>query len=335
MPADGRDHQGGAIVMRQFGGPDVLHFETAPLVALQPDEIRLRSIASAINHSDLEIRAGNWRIRRPDPFPYTPGLEVAGEVVEVGSTVSDFRVGDRAITMMQGLGGVRARRPGGYAEYVVVGASAAAAIAADIDPLAMAALGLASVTAFVGLQKIGYLANRRIAVTGAAGGVGSAGVAIARALGAEVIGIVSRAQHADHVRSLGAVETLTAQDIANGALGPETIDGLLDSVAGEAFGTYVAALRPGGVLSLVGAVAGSDVAFDAYRLVEVTLTGYSTENLDGPSLRQAVGAISDWLRRGAIVAPSRTLFPLREAAAAHSALEQHRVHGRVLLVPER
>jgi NADPH:quinone reductase len=167
MPADDRDREDGAIVMRQYGGPDVLHFETVPLAALQPDEIRLRSVASAVNHSDLEIRAGNWPIRRPDPFPYTPGLEVVGEVVEVGSAVSDFRVGDRAITMMQGLGGVRAHRPGGYAQYVVVGASAAAAVAADIDPLAMAALGLASVTAFVGLQKIGDLANRRIAVTGA------------------------------------------------------------------------------------------------------------------------------------------------------------------------
>jgi NADPH2:quinone reductase len=334
MPADDRDQQGGAIVMRQFGRPDVLQFETVPLVALQPDEIRPRSIASAINHSDLEIRAGKWRIRRPDPFPYTPGLEVVGEVVEVGSAVSDFRVGGRAISMMQGLGGVRAHRPGGYAEYVVVGASAAAPVASDTDPLAMAALGLAGVTAFVGLQKIGDLAGRRIAVTGAAGGVGSAGVAIAKAQGAEVIGIVSRAQHADYVRSLGAVETMTAQDIADGALGSDTIDGLLDTVAGTAFGAYVTALRPG-VLSLVGAVGGSDVSFDAFRLVEVTLTGYSTENLDGPSLRQAINAISEWLRSGAIVAPARTLFPLREAAAAHGALEQHRLQGRVLLVPDR
>jgi NADPH2:quinone reductase len=265
--------------MRQYGGPDVLHFETVPLAALQPDEIGLRSIASAINHSDLEIRAGNWPIRRPQPFPYTPGLEVIGEVVEVGSDVSAFRVGDRAMTMMQGLGGVRAHRPGGYAEYVVVGASAAVTVAADADPLAMAALGLASVTVFVGLQKIGDLANRRIAVTGAAGGVGSAAVAIAKAQGAEVIGIISRAQHAEYVRSLGAVETLTAQDIANGALGSETIDGLLDTVAGKSFAAYVTALRPGGVLSLVGAVGGSDVSFDAFRLVEVTLTGYSTEKV--------------------------------------------------------
>jgi len=302
-----------------------------PLAALQPDEIRLRSIASAINHSDLEIRAGNWPIRRAEPFPYAPGLEVVGEV----AGVSAFRVGDRAITMMQGLGGVRALRPGGYAENVVVGASAAATVAANADPLAMAALGLASVTAFVGLQKIGGLANRRIAVTGAAGGVGSAGVAIAKAQGAEVIGIVSRAQHAEYVRSLGAVETLTAQDIANGALGSETIDGLLDTVAGKSFAAYVTALRPGGVLSLVGAVGGSDVSFDAFRLVDVTLTGYSTESLDGPSLQHAIDAISEWLRSGVIVAPSRTLFALREAAAAHTALEQPRMQGRVLLVPER
>jgi NADPH:quinone reductase-like Zn-dependent oxidoreductase len=89
MAADDHDRRGGSIVMRRYGGPDVLQFETVPLTALLPDEIRLRSIASAINHSDLEIRAGNWPIRRREPFPYTPGLEVVGEVVEVGSGVSE------------------------------------------------------------------------------------------------------------------------------------------------------------------------------------------------------------------------------------------------------
>ena len=140
--------------MRQYGGPDVLRLERLPLAALRPDEIRVRSIASAVNHSDLEIRAGNWPILRADPFPYTPGLEVLGEVVEIGADVLEVRVGDRVITMMQGLGGVRAQRPGGYAEYVVVEASAVAAIDGDIDPIDMAALGLASVTAFEGLRRI-------------------------------------------------------------------------------------------------------------------------------------------------------------------------------------
>src|SRR6516165_8487531 len=329
------NRQGAAIVMRQYGGPSVLQPEIVSQPSLRPDEIRIRTIASAVNHSDLEIRAGNWPILKPNPFPYTPGLEVVGEVAEVGANISDVRVGDRVITMMQGLGGVRPLRPGGYAEYVVVPASAVAAFARDVDPLEMAALGLASVTAFEAVHKIGDLSNRRIAVTGAAGGVGSAAVAIAKAQGAEVIGIVSRAQHADYVRSLGAIEIMTARDVANGALGSETIDGLLDTVAGAGFAAYVNALRPGGALSLVGAVGGSDVSFDAFRLVEVTLTGYSTESLDGPSLQHAIDAISEWLRSGVIVAPSRTLFALREAAAAHTALEQHRMQGRVLLVPER
>ena len=239
------DGQGSAIVMRQYGPP-------IALASLQPDEIRIRSIASAVNHSDLEIRAGNWPIQKPDPFPYTPGLEVIGDVVEIGANVSDVRVGERVISMMQGLGGVRARRPGSYAEFVVVRASAVATLAADIDPLDMAALGLASVTAFEALRRIGDLNNRRIAVTGAAGGVGSAAVAIAKAQGAEVIGIISRSEQAEYVRSLGASTTINSQDVAAGALGPETVDGVLDTVAGKSFGAYVTALRPTGVLSLVG-----------------------------------------------------------------------------------
>jgi hypothetical protein len=99
--------------------------------------------------------------------------------------MSDLRVGQRVITMMQALGGVRARGPGGYAEYVVVHKSAIASIAGDVGPLAMASSGLASVTAFEGLRKMGGLKNRRITVTGAAGGIGSAAVAITEAAGAE------------------------------------------------------------------------------------------------------------------------------------------------------
>jgi NADPH:quinone reductase len=107
----------------------------------------------------------------------------------------------------------------------------------------------------------------------------------------------------------------------------------LDTVAGKSFGAYVAAVRAGGVLSLVGAVGGSNVSFDAYRLLEITLTGYASDTLNGPALRSAVTAISGWLSRGVIRAPDRIIFPLDEAAAAHSKLEQHLARGRVILVP--
>jgi NADPH:quinone reductase len=333
MAAERREREGEAVIMRRYGPPAVLGVEGVTLPALPPDEILVRSLASAVNHSDLEIRAGKWPIRRSDPFPHTPGLEVVGEVVEKGSDVAEFRLGDRIITMMQGLGGVRAERPGGYAEYVAVRASAAAPVPADLDAHDVAALGLGSVTAFEGLRKLGPLGGRRIAVTGAAGGVGSAAIGVAKAQGAEVVAVISRIGQAEYVRSLGAAEVIVAHEVTTGALRQETLDGVLDAVAGHLFGGLVAALRPGATLSLIGAVGGSEVAFDGYRLLEVTLAGYSSESLDGPSLRQAMAAIGDWLRRGALVAPARTLFPLREAAAAHESLERHAVVGRVLLVP--
>jgi len=310
-------------------------WEEVILPPLDSNEVRIRAIASAVNHSDLNVRSGRHPILKPNPFPYVPGIEVVGDVVEVGDAVRDIRPGDRVITMMQGLGGVRARRPGGYAQYVTVAGAAAARFPSDVDPYDMAVLGLAAVTAYEGLRRIGALQGRRVVVTGASGGVGSAAVGIAKAQGASVIGIVSRPERADYVRSLGASEVLIgSKEALVAALSPDSIDGVLDTVAGELFGPCVAALRPGKALSLVGAAGGNEVQFDAWQLLQsVTLTGYSSESLDGEALRRAVAVLVDWVRRGALVLPTRQLMSLAEAAAAHALLERRGVEGRILLVP--
>ena len=321
-----------AVVMRRAGPPEVLVLEQVELAPLRADEIRIRSVASPINHSDLKIRAGTYRIFRADPFPYVPGIEVVGEVVEKGAAVADFAIGDRAITMMQGLGGVYARRPGGYQELVTVAASAAAPVPGDLDPLDMAALGLAAVTALEGLRKLGPLAGRRVVVTGASGGVVSAALGLARVQGAEVIAVVSQAERASYASECGAHAVMTAKHVVEGGLGDETIDGVLDNVAGELFRPCVAALRQDAVLSLVGAVAGAG-ALDPYELLRVTLTGYSSETLDGQRLREAIAAIGTWLREGKLKPPKRALLPLRDAAQAHALLEKRGVEGRVILVP--
>jgi NADPH2:quinone reductase len=79
---------------------------------------------------------------------------------------------------------------------------------------------------------------------------------------------------------------------------------------------------------------GDKVSFDAYDLIHpVTLTGYSSESLDGQALRHAIAALPEWLRLGAIKPPSRQLIPLAEAAKAHALLERKGVQGRILLVP--
>ncbi len=322
--------------MREYGSPDVLRLEHVDLPAVGPDEVRMRVFAAAVNHSDLEIRVGNWPVRGSDPFPYVPGLEAVGTVVEAGSEVDASTIGANVVTMMQGLGGVRAERPGGYAEHVTVAADAVAFVPADVDPLAVAAVGLAGVTAYEGLRRLGPIAGTRVVVTGASGGVGSAALALCRALdAAEVVAVVSRPERADYVRSLGAGEVIVTSeaDLAE-ALGPRSVDRVLDTVGGPLFAPCVAALRSGGGLCSVGSVAGPQVALDADALLlPTTVTGYGSESLDGPALRDAMTTICTLLAVDELAVPELTQLPLADATEAHRLLEGHGVQGRVLLIP--
>lgn len=297
-----------AVVMRRTGPPEVLSLEDVELLPLLPGEVRLRALASAVNHSDLEIRAGNWEIRRDPKFPYVPGLEVVGDVVEVAGGVDSIHVGERAWTMMQGLGGVRAERDGGYAEYVTVAASAVAPLPEGTDPVAFAATGLAGITAYGGLQRLGTLAGKTLIVTGTQGGVGSVAVGLGRAAGANVIAV----------------------DRDSPSPPPGSSDAVLDVVAGPVFPALIASLRHGGRYCIVGAMAGGDVQLDAWSLLhDLTLTGYSTEDLDGPGLRAATAALL-----GLQLPPVLpTVLPLADAALAHARLERREVKGRVVLVP--
>ena len=297
-----------SIVLRATGGPGELALTAVPLSPLRPGEVRLRTLAAAINHSDLEIRAGNWPIRREPRFPYVPGLEVVGEIVEIAEGVRSVRLGELAWTAMQGLGGVRAERDGGYAEHVTVAASALALLPAGTDPVGFAALGLAGVTAHEGLRKAGKLAGRTVLVTGPNGGVGSAAVLLARAAGAKVIALG---------RESPPVE-------------PASVDAVLDVVAGPLFPSLVRSLRPGGTYCLVGAVAGGAVRFDAWDLLAgITLTGYSTEDLDGDTLRHATRALLE----AKLPPVAHVVMGLDEAAHAHALLERRALSGRVVLVP--
>ncbi len=297
-----------AIVMHRTGGPEVLQLEDVARASLAAGEVRLRALASAINHSDLEVRAGNWRIRRAPAFPYVPGLEVVGEVVEVAPDVHELAVGQRAWTTMQGLGGVRAERDGGYADHVTVHASVLAPLPADIDPVHFAAIGLAGVTAREAMRRLGDLRGKTLIITGTTGGVGAVAAHVGRSLGAQVIGL------------------------PRGAAPPEagSADAVLDGVGGAMFTSLVAALRPHGRYCMFGATAGAEVRFDLWNLLEgQRLTGYSSETLDGDALRVATRE----LLAMHLPAPPTTVMPLADAARAHALLESRELRGRVVLVP--
>jgi NADPH2:quinone reductase len=316
--------------MRAYGPPEVLGLEKVALPELGPSELRIRTLAAAVNHSDLEIRAGRWPVRREPQFPYVPGLEVIGEVVEVGPEVDTVAVGEQVWTMMQGLGGVRARRAGGYQEHVTVDADAVAPVPESVDAWDAAALGLAAVTAHQGFEPLGPLEGRRVAVTGAAGGVGSAGVGLAAARGAEVVAVVRTAAASDYLRSIGAAEIV--DDVT--AIPARSLDVVLDTVAGPLFEPLVEALRPGGGLSVVGAMGGERVSVSAWALVRgVTLTGYTSETLDGSALRRVTADIFSLHEAARLRPPAWRTIRLEDAPEAHRLLERGGVEGRVLLVP--
>jgi NADPH2:quinone reductase len=324
-----------AVQMDGYGEEEVLEARRVPLLALSAGEVRLRTLAAAVNRADIEIRSGKWPIERPDPFPYTPGLEVLGEVVEVAPGVGGVSVGQRAITMMQRLGGIHGERPGGYGEYVSVPAESVAVVPDDVDVLALAALGLAAVTALEGLRRIGIVPGARVAVLGASGGVGSAAVTLATGLGARVVGVLPNLDKADYVRGLGAADVVALDDGSMvDQLGARSLDGVFETLGARTFRDSVASLRRGGRLCLIGAVTGEHLDLIAWDLMQdLVLTGYSSENLTGDELRADIAHLCAELRAGRLRPPDYKVLPLSEAGDAHRRLERGEVSGRLLLVP--
>jgi NADPH:quinone reductase len=324
-----------AIRMDQYGSPEVLYCAEVDLPPIAAHEIRFRVLAAAVNRADIEIRSGNWPIMAAQPFPYTPGLEALGDVVEVGDAVTQIAVGDRVITMMQRLGGIHGLRPGGYQEFVTVAADTVAIVPQDLDPLSIAALGLAAVTAYNGIKRLDLHAAQTVVVHGASGGVGSVAVAIAHALGARVIATSSSAQKDAYLRGIGAddIVNLQQQSLVE-RYGPRSLDAVRETIGERTFRDSVAVLRPGGRLCLLGAASGENLCLTAWDLLQdLHLTGYSSENLTGDALRADMQRICSWLASGQIPAPPYQTFPLDAAGKVHAAMEQGTLTGRALLIP--
>jgi NADPH2:quinone reductase len=173
---------------------------------------------------------------------------------------------------------------------VTVAASALVALPSDIDPVAFASIGLAGVTALEAMRRLGPLEGKTLLVSGATGGVGAVAVDIGRALRANVVALTRDSPRPQ----------------------PASADAVLDGVAGPLFPVLVAALRPGGRYSIIGAAAGGEVCFDAWNLLDGrVLTGYSSESLDGDTLRAATRELLA-LR---VPQPPTSVFPLFEGGA--------------------
>lgn len=236
-----------AILIERHGRPDVLVERDVPLGDPGPHEVQLRVRAAGINFADLFMRAGLYDT--VPPRPYSPGFEVAGEIVRVGSAVNDWHEGDRAVALL---------RYGGYAHDVLVPTLQLFHYPDSLSPIDAAAVPVVFLTAWVCLfDAANARADETALVLGAGGGVGTAAVQLAVQHGLRVIGTAGNDRKRSFVtEQLGADACFDSRsDWEPGvldAVGPRGIDIALDSIGGRATKACRRLLAPLGRLVFYG-----------------------------------------------------------------------------------
>lgn len=233
---------------------DVLRAVEVPEPVVQPGHLRVRVLATALNFPDVLMIRGHYQVR-PD-LPFTPGVEVCGEVLELGAGVDGVAVGDRVI-------GTAAVPHGGLAEQCLMPASGVFAAPASMDDAGASALTIGHQTAYVGLVRRAALqAGETLLVHAAAGGVGTAAVQVGKALGARVVAVVGSAAKVEAACAAGADVVLDRSTgdlvtLLKDVLGRSGADVVFDPVGGEAYDASTKVVAFEGRIVVVGFTSGS------------------------------------------------------------------------------
>jgi NADPH:quinone reductase-like Zn-dependent oxidoreductase len=303
-----------AIRYHAYGGPEQLVFERVPRPELKPGTVLVRVKAAGVNPWDWKLRMGAYRQFMPIDFPYTPGIELAGVIEEIGPEVSGFGRGQAVYGSASGTN----------AEYAVAPASSLAPKPAALTFDQAAAVAVGATTAWRALfDAAGLQAGQRLLIQGAAGGVGSFAVQLARWRGAHVIGTAS-ARNLDFVRSLGAEEVIDYQATPV-ERAVHDVDVVLDTVGGDVEERSLQVLRPGGVFVTVAGQPPEEKA--QARGVRAAGVGQGDPARTGELLRQ----IEDLIESGQIKVQVTNVFPLAQAGQAHALSQTGHGQGRIVL----
>jgi NADPH:quinone reductase-like Zn-dependent oxidoreductase len=298
-----------AVVVHQYGGPEVLKFEEYPDPVAGPGEVLVRVAATSVNPIDYKRRAGLTKDFYPLVFPGLIGVDIAGTVAKLGPGVEGFSVGDHVFAMADNT----------YAELCVVKATALAKIPNGLDLIQAAALPLVTVTGNQLLAATGIKAGQTVLVVGAAGNVGRSAVFTAKQRGATVIAGVLKRQ-IDESKTIGADQVVaTDDDTAIANLPP--LDAVADAVGGRTAEKLIAKVKPGGVYASVVEAPQNAAKYPSVKVVHVF------SKFDRKTLEFMAEAVRD----GKLVIPISQKLPLSEAAEAQAAAEKGSV-GKILLV---
>ncbi|MGI8776894.1 MAG: NADP-dependent oxidoreductase [Acidimicrobiales bacterium] len=297
-----------AMTVTAFGDPTVLTLAELPTPAPGPGQVLVRVAAAGVGPWDTKARRGLFG---PRELPYVPGAEVSGVVEAIGNG------GSLAIGQP-----VYGSPSGGYAEYVLadVAKVAPAPSPSVLDLVDAAAVPIGAVTALEGIDDHLHLSEGdRVLVAGAAGGVGTFVVQLAKVRGAHVTATAQPSNH-EFLRSLGADRVLDYR----GEWVAETgeVDAAYDCVGGPTWEGCVSALRDGGRAVTIAAF-GSTVARDGVEL----------SNFSASVTTARLAEIAALVDAGRVKVTVTARFPLEEAARVHELLETGHTRGKILLVP--
>jgi NADPH:quinone reductase-like Zn-dependent oxidoreductase len=299
-----------AVVVHEYGGPEVLKFEDYPDPVPGSGEVLVRVAATSVNPIDYKRREGKTKDFYPIKFPGLIGVDVAGTVVKIGPGVEGFSVGDKVFGMAADT----------YAELCVVKAASLAKVPKGLDLIQAAALPLVTTTGNLLIsQGTGIKAGQTVLVAGAAGGVGRSAVFTAKQRGAIVIAGVLKSQF-EEAKTIGADQVIATDDasaIAN--LAP--LDAVADTVDGKTAEMLIAKVKAGGVFA---SVLGAPLNAAHYPSVKVVPVYAQPDPKILEIMAEAVAA------RKLVIPISRKL-PLSDAVEGQAAAEKGGI-GKVLLV---
>ena len=322
-----------AVTIPTPGGPEALVLAEVPDPTPGPGEVLIDVVAAGINRADVLQRMGFYP--PPPGAPAYPGLEVSGRIAAIGDGVSPWHPGDQVCALLAG---------GGYAEKVVVPASALLPVPAGISLVNAAALPEVACTVWSNVFVIGALQpGQTLLVHGGSSGIGTMAIQLATAMGARVVVTAGTADKLAVCRDLGAevginyreedfVERTLAVTDGRGA------DVILDNMGAKYLARNVSALAPDGRLVVIGLQGGTKAELDLGLLLRKRGTVYATSLRSRTEAEKAaiVSGVTTYvwplIESGRIQPVIHARYPLAEVAEAHRVLESSTHIGKLLLL---
>lgn len=317
-----------AARISSLDGPQSVTVDEVDEPVLEHGHVLVDVHAAGVNFPDVLMTRGLYQMK-PE-LPFVPGSECAGVVREAGEG-SEFRPGDRvaAFPIL-----------GAFAETVSVPAQLVFPLPDPVDFVAAAALPMNYLTAhFALVRRARLVAGETVLVHGAAGGVGTASIQVAKALGARVIAVASTDEKAEVARAAGADEAVLADEFLSGArslTGGRGVDVVVDPVGGDRFTDSLRALAFEGRLLVIGFTAGSipEVKVNRLLLTNTSVVGVGWGAFwmrDQGYVRQQWDALLPLLESGVLAPPISSTHPLDDVVAALTEIDERRAVGKVTL----